>query len=280
MARRGRLEGTARLQWTTTLYLAVAFGWAWGFWLIGWLVFVKRLDLPLVPILMLGSFGPLLGAAVTTLAEGGPRRALSFFSRVFDLHMGWAVFLVSFFLAPVAAVAVEYAHAAFVHAPAAIDMGWRDLPLTYLFLFLLGGTLAEEFGWSLLSDKLDAMAPLGRSTFALGAVWALWHLPLFFITTPDMLQGYTPFYIFFFVTVSMRYLFAWAYHRGGYSILSNMLFHTASNLAYSIVVLAPTATMHSTAKLWMYGVLTLVSAVVLWKIAPPRPHSTPPEART
>lgn len=255
----------------------MAFGWAWAFWLVGWLVFERRLDLPLVPVILIGSFGPLVGAVATTLAEGGLPRALAFFGRVFELRMGWAVFLVSFFLAPVLAIVVEYAHAALTQTPPVVDLHWRDLPMVYLFLFVLGGTVAEEFGWSLLSDKLDTLAPLGRSTFALGAIWAVWHLPLFFIMAPGLVQGYTPFYIFCFVTVSMRYLFAWAYHRGGYNILSNMLFHTASNLAYSIVVLAPTATEHSTVKLWMYGALTLLSAVALWRIAPPR-QSTPPGA--
>jgi uncharacterized protein len=64
-------------------------------------------------------------------------------------------------------------------------------------------------------------------------------VPLFFIVTPDAIQGYTPFYIFLTATVAMRFLFAWAYHRGGNSVLSNMLFHTVSNMAYSIVALAP-----------------------------------------
>lgn len=49
--------------------------------------------------------------------------------------------------------------------------------------------------------------------------------------TKSAIQGYTPFHIFLVATVALRFLFAWAYHRGGYNILSNMLFHTASNLA-------------------------------------------------
>lgn len=263
---------------TTALYLTVAFGWAWVFWLLGWLVFRKVLDLPLLPLLFAGSFGPFVGAAVTTLVEGGPGHALRFFARVFDVRMGWLVFAVSFFLIPLIAVAVEYAHAGLTNVAPKVDLDWRSLPMDYLFLFVLGGTLAEEFGWSLLSDKLDAVLPLGRSTFVLGVIWAVWHLPLFFIINPQMVQGYTPFYIFLFVTVSMRFLFAWAYHRGGYNILSNMLFHTASNLAYSIVVLAPAPGAMSTTKLRMFGAATLLSAVVLRTAFPIKSQGRPPEA--
>jgi uncharacterized protein len=259
------------------LYLAVAFAMAWALWLVGWLITQHRLSLPLFPILVVGSFGPFVGALIVTLTEGGPRNALRFFARILQLRMGWAVFLVAFFLMPVLAVVVELAHATLTHSPPHFTMTLSEAPLNYLFLFLLGGTLAEEYGWSLLSDKLDGVLPLKTSTLVLGIIWALWHLPLFFIVTPGAIQGYTPFHIFLVATVAMRFLFAWAYHRGGNNVLSNMLFHTASNMAYSIVAVAPSPEDMSTDRLWMFAVLTIVSAVALWGVAPPSPPA-PPEA--
>lgn len=252
------------------LYLAVAFIMAWALWFVAILITRHVLSLPLVPILMVGSFGPFVGALVVTLAEGGPRNALRFFARIFDPRMGWAVFLVSFFLMPVLAVIVEFAHAGLTHGQPHFTMTLAELPMSYLFLFVLGGTLAEEYGWSLLSDKLDGVLPLKRATLVLGVIWALWHLPLFFIVAPGMIQGYTPFYIFLIATVALRFLFAWAYHRGGNSILSNMLFHTASNLAYSIIALAPSPEDMSTGRMWMLAGLNIVAAVALWIVAPPR----------
>ena len=272
-AARGRTLGSMGL------YLAVAFVMAWALWFAGWLITRRQLALPLFPVLVIGSFGPFVGALVTTLAEGGPKRALRFFARAFDPGMGWAVFLIAFFLMPAMAVVVELIHAGLAHRAAQFTLGWADLPLSYVFLFVLGGTLAEEYGWSLLSDKLDAVLPLRASTLALGVIWALWHLPLFFIVAPGAIQGYTPFHIFLVATVAMRFLFAWAYHRGGYSILSNMLFHTASNLAYSIVALAPAPEDLSTGRIWLFAALTVVSAAMLWILVPPRPNGPPPEAR-
>lgn len=258
------------------LYLAVAFVMAWALWLVGVLVTRHVLSLPLFPILVVGSFGPFVGALVVTLAEGGPRHALRFFARGFDPRMGLAVFLVSFFLMPLLAVVVELIHAGLTRTPPHFTMTLGEAPLNYLFLFILGGTLAEEYGWSLLSDKLDGFLPLVASTLLLGVIWALWHLPLFFIVTPGAIQGYTPFYIFLVATVAMRFLFAWGYHRGGNSILSNMLFHTASNMAYSIVAVAPSPEDMSTGRLWMFAALTVVSVILLWGVAPPRPVLRPP----
>jgi uncharacterized protein len=251
------------------LYLAVTFGMAWVLWLMGWMITQHKLSLPLFPILVVGSFGPFVGALVVTIKEGGPRNAMRFFARAFDLRMGWTVFLVSFFLLPILAVIVELTHAQFTHAAAHFTMTLSEAPLSYLFLFVIGGTLAEEYGWSLLSDQLDGILPLKASTFVLGVVWAVWHVPLFFIITPGAIQGYTPFYIFLTATVAMRFLFAWAYHRGGNSVLSNMLFHTASNMAYSLVALAPSPDDMSTGRLWMFAALNIVCAAVLWGVAPP-----------
>lgn len=261
-----------------TLYLAVAFGFAWAFWLVAWLTSKKLMSLPLVPMLFIGSFGPFISAAVTTYSDGGFRRMTCFFRRGFDPRMGWSVFLVSFFLMPILAIIVELTHARLIDQASHFTMTWTDLPLSYLFLFVLGGTLAEEYGWTLLSDKLDAFLPLKTSTAILGSIWALWHLPLFFIVTKGAIQGYTPFYIFFIATVAMRFLFSWAYHRGGRSILSNMLFHTASNLAYSVVAIAPAPGDLSTGRLWMFTLLTLVSAIVAWIVAPPRAENPAPIA--
>jgi hypothetical protein len=252
-----------------SLYLAVAFGTAWSLWFVGWLITRHALSLPLFPVLVAGSFGPFIGALIATFSAGGSKYSLHFYARIFSLRMGWGVFLISFFLLPALAVIVEIVHAALTRRSLHFTMTLSEVPLNYLFLFILGGTLAEEYGWSLLSDTLDDVLPLKASTFVLGVIWALWHLPLFFIVTPGAIQGYTPFYIFLIATVSMRFLFAWAYHRGGRSVLSNMLFHTAANMAYSIVALAPAPEDMSTGRLWMFSALTIAAAFVLWNFAPP-----------
>ena len=58
------------------LYLTVAFTTAWAFWLVAWLSSRHLTALPLVPMLFIGSFGPFVGAAITTFSEGGVRRML------------------------------------------------------------------------------------------------------------------------------------------------------------------------------------------------------------
>jgi uncharacterized protein len=252
-------------------YLVLSFLIAWLLWFLAWL-HTKHfaVPVPLTTLIIIGSFGPFLGAGISTYLERGLRETLRFYARVFNLRMGWMVFLLSFCLLPLLAMGAELLHSRLMHLPFAFHMTWAELPMAYVFLFFLGGTLAEEYGWSYLSDKLDAVLPLRPAVFVLGAIWAFWHLPLFFIIAPGLVQAYTPFYMFFLNVVSMRFLFAWGYHKGGGSIMSNMLFHTASNLAYSIIVLAPTPQDPGRDKYWYFTILCFLSAALLWAVSPIR----------
>lgn len=251
------------------VYLVVAFATAWFFWFLAWLHTRGYLTgLPFVPLVIVGSFGPFFGAAVCTNIEGGFRNMGRFFCRALNFRMGWAVFVVSFCLVPFLAIVSELIVSKFARTPIVFTMTWREFLISYAWLFVLGGTLGEEFGWSYLSDRLEASVPLLQSTALLGSIWASWHLPLFFIVAPGLTQAYTPFYLFFIFSVCIRFLFAWGYHKGNYNILSNMLFHNSLNLAPSIVPIAPIPGHLVLTKYWLWGGLAFVSAFILWKCFP------------
>jgi hypothetical protein len=86
-------------------YVVIAFGTAWFFWFLAWLHTRGHLTrLPLVPVLIVGSFGPFAAAAVCTRMEGGFRNTGRFFRRALNFYMGWAVFVLSFCLVPILAI--------------------------------------------------------------------------------------------------------------------------------------------------------------------------------
>jgi hypothetical protein len=255
-----------------SLYLGIAFGFAWLFWLASWMMATGRLASPYLPslfiMLVIGSFSPFVGAAVCTFVEGGFRRTLAYFGGAFRLKMGWFVFLVSFFLSPLICIVAAQIYAWQTHTPLVFQMTWAEFPQAYLFLFFLGGAVGEEFGWSYLSDKLDERLPIGWATLLLGVIWSCWHIPLFFIVYPGLSQHFTPFYIFLISTTSLRFLLSWTYHRSGRNILSNIIFHNASNLGISIVTIAPAMAETHHDRLWYVAILTVICAAGFWLIAP------------
>ena len=94
--------------------------------------------------------------------------------------MGWGVLLASLLLIPALGILAAWIYARQYGQPLLSRSPWAELPVAFLWLFILGGPVAEEFGWSYLSDQLDGGLPVPVATLLLGIVWAFWHLPLFF----------------------------------------------------------------------------------------------------
>jgi hypothetical protein len=252
-----------------TLYIAVSFGIAWLGWGACWVIFSRHLNLPITLFAILGSFGPFIGAGICSWAGGGPAAMLRFFARGFNPKMGWAVFCIACFLLPAISSVTAALYAWTTGRHFAFQMSWSELPLAYVWLFILGGPVAEEFGWSYLSDRLDEKFDYRLATLVLGIVWGFWHLPLFFLVVPGLLQHYIPFGGFLLMSISTRFLFSWAYHRSNLNILSNLIFHNALNLALSIVIIVPQVPDPYHPHLWLLIGLSSLSAIALWMWAPP-----------
>jgi membrane protease YdiL (CAAX protease family) len=98
---------------------------------------------------------------------------------------------------------------------------------------LLGGPLNEEPGWrGFALPRLQArFAPL-TATLLLGAVWAAWHIPLFFV------QGWlsVPVWAFGLLIVCLSVLMTWAFNHSSGSVIPAVLMHAVYNSSFSILV--------------------------------------------
>lgn len=97
--------------------------------------------------------------------------------------------------------------------------------LTIPLMIYLGGL--EELGWRyLLETELEERMPFGLATFLTAGIWALWHLPLFFMT--ETIQGSWSFGLFFVMILGTSYALA-ALWRISKSIWLCVLFHSMIN---------------------------------------------------
>ena len=93
---------------------------------------------------------------------------------------------------------------------------------------IIGGGL-EELGWRGVAQlELEKQSSRLLATTFIGAIWATWHIPLFFIH--GVSQYHTNFPLFALSTVGYAFLLAWLY-SGTHSILLCVLFHAAVNTA-------------------------------------------------
>lgn len=223
-------ERTADVGWRgIAAFLVVTFAWSWGFW--GPRALAAEGLLEGVPVLPeLGAFGPTVAAFVLVAYTNGIEgvRELALRAVRLDYPKRWLA--VALFLAPVivlASLAVAFATGTVPTFP------WEGapivLPLAFAFILLLGGPLQEEFGWRgyLLDPVQDRLSALGGG-IAVGLIWAVWHVPLFYI--PSETIYYRNSFIGFAVSITLlSILMTWVYNNTGGSLLPALLFHTSFN---------------------------------------------------
>lgn len=117
-------------------------------------------------------------------------------------------------------------------SPAAGHVGMAAA--NFVLIFFVGGPLGEEIGWR--GYALPALRErLGwrLASLLLGAVWAIWHLPLFY--SEGTVQSHLPMGLYALSAVASSVLFAWLFIRSQGSVVPVLVLHTAVN-AWSLII--------------------------------------------
>jgi membrane protease YdiL (CAAX protease family) len=106
--------------------------------------------------------------------------------------------------------------------------------LLFVFAVITGAT-GEELGWrGFLLPRLQVRYGALVATLMVGAVWALWHLPLWFIPG-SVWQESIPYWAFALVTISSSSLYTWVVNNTGGSMLMASIIHFVMNFASNVV---------------------------------------------
>lgn len=207
-------------------FFVLAFAFSWTFWIGASLRGFTESQglLAVVP----GAFGPPLAALTVHWITGGETR--SWIPTVLRIRTRFRWYAIALMI-PVAMVSV----ATLVLFILAVDLHVAELPSrvlaflpTVLFMTLLGGG-QEELGWrGFALPRLEQRLQPSIGALALGVVWAVWHLPLFYV--PGTSQFGTPFAVYGFGVVGLSILFAWLFNRSA-SVAVVMLLHGSYNAA-------------------------------------------------
>jgi uncharacterized protein len=162
-------------------------------------------------------------------AARGGRGVRDLLGRALDRRLPLLLLIVILVIPPLLAAVAVAAHALIGGPSFALLLPPLLLPPTVVFLFLFGGSVQEEFGWTLALDRLLRQWPPLPAAIGLGAIWGVWHLPLFWTT--GVAQAYLPFWSFLVFTIASRVLFTAAYLWAGRNLLVHLLCHTAVNLS-------------------------------------------------
>lgn len=229
------------------LYLLLAYGLAWLFWIP---VALTRQDYQASPILLavvfLGFFGPGIAGILMTYREQGKEGVRDFWRRVFDfrrISLKWyALILLLFPTLHLISIAINHwlggspPEFAFIKEAMAMPIG---IPVV-LLLYLLQASL-EELGWrGYMIDRLQAIWKPLTASLTLGIFHAFWHLPMFWVVGTNQSRWLTiPDFTLFiaFVLASSIYT-TWCYNENHRSTLAAALLHTIGNLSLDTFMLS------------------------------------------
>lgn len=186
--------------------------------------------------------GPLVAALILVHGFESPAVQRDFWARTFDPRrirgVWWAASLALHPLLVLGAIVIEVAMGGAI----AIDTGVLLDPAALLslvaFVFLFG-PLPEEMGWrGVALDRLQTRLHPLRAALLLSCVWALWHLPLFFIEgtfQQNLGAGSLRFWIFTGSLFPLTVLIHWVYNHTERSILSAALVHFSGNFCGALI---------------------------------------------
>lgn len=215
------------------LFFSFAFAFTWIFH-GSMAIFDVRYESELGPYLYrVGLLGPLLAALVVSYLNGGVNGLRNLADRILNWRVSlkwYALSLLWVGLLRFGGLGIHTLRTGkmpdrFIEIP---EIGLLALLLSQLFVLV-----AEEVGWRgfALSDLIRRFGSFGAALL-LGILWALWHIPMFFV--PDLSQYGTPFILYTLTQIAWSVVMTFLYIRSG-SVLVAMLFHIGINVWFYLI---------------------------------------------
>ena len=219
-----------------TYFFILTFAFSWILWLPQVLKFNGFPELPDIVGLpgMFAPFGPAVAAFYLVWRADGSDGVKTLWLRGWRLTFKKTWLLPVLLLGPVTAL-LTVLILIIVQGSFSWEYGIPATMIIPVFLLIFfTNALPEEYGW-----RGFALDPLQKRTTALGAslvlgsIWAVWHLPLFFIEGTT--QAAIPMYQYFLQTIVLAIFYTWLHNNTGGSVFIAILFHAVTNTSAAVV---------------------------------------------
>jgi membrane protease YdiL (CAAX protease family) len=247
------------------LFWAVTFTTTWAFWAIAIALGGPPTSSPTVVPYLLGGFGPVFGAIAVRVRRARLRQSIPAHS--VKLRQGVRLFWVLPLLVLASATVLGAALLADVlGGPAVSLIEGKNLIATagglapFLVSMLIAGPVAEEPGWrGTAYPRLRASMNRFQAGLVLGVVWAIWHLPLFFI--PGTVQAAFGLFswsglLFTLSVIPMALLTGYAYERAG--VAASIAVHFGVNTTIALLTVNAPVT-----QAFIFGVQIIVAVTLI-----------------
>jgi membrane protease YdiL (CAAX protease family) len=222
-------------------FFLLAIGWSWLFWiaLIGLGFTITRT--PGMVLLVIGGLGPPLAAISLTYLWGDKNERKDLWIRLIDFRrIPFTWYVIIFSIPPVysllAVITGFFVSGSLPHLESAARyIADPSSIIPFALATLIYGPVPEEIGWrgyglDRLLGKWNALA----ASAVLGALWSLWHIPMFFMPGSLMSDVFPLLTTRFWIAmgpgiVAEAVIMTWIYIHTKRSILAAVLFHFMMN---------------------------------------------------
>jgi len=252
-------------------FFGLAIGLSWLFWIPLALLGGEPMRFPYVILMILGGLGPAMAEIILIFSAGSKRQKRDYWHRVLDvrrIRLGWCAVIFLIFpvlnaLATLLSVLTGGPQPTFETAARLLANPLSIIPYV-LFLFVFG-PLPEELGWSGYAlDGLQSKRSALTASLIIGLVWAVWHLPLFFMEgtfQSEQIGFATPaFWWYILPTLPISILDTWIYNNANRSTLSAVLLHFMVNLSGELFGLTQHARFYQA---WLIFIVT-AAITMMW----------------
>jgi len=236
--------------------------------LLSWIISLPAVlfGLPFKPFQTAGAYGPLLAALIVSAAMGDLK---SLWRRMTNFRFGVPWYMLAIF----GYVLLYLLVAGLSGAPLvqSLSANWPLLFTVYLpalFTAYLVNPIGEETGWTGFAlPHLQRRFSPWLSAVILGVVWAVWHLPAYFV--PSEMGGFSPVGFIFFMlnSILIRMIWTWITNKAGGSGIVGVLLHASSNaVRFALIpdlLPAPTADQLAVSGLILLGLQLILAVLIL-----------------
>jgi uncharacterized protein len=248
-------------------FVAITFGWTWSLLWVGATLKLQPAWIGTV-VLTASAFGPSLAGMTTVALFDGPNGLTRWLKRCLFWRVGWGWYAIAAFV-PLGMMALALALYSAMGGTVPPSPAAENLGLSVLIfgqILVLGGPVGEEFGWrGYALPVLTQRVGWRWASLTVGAIWALWHLPLFFIA--GMAQANMPMALFMASSVALSVIFARLSVNTRFSVLPAIVLHWSVNAGSWAIPVTPQGNVMQPYYLVM-GILFITATIVFLKPGP------------
>lgn len=183
------------------------------------------------------AFGPLIATLIMHFHAKSSKLWKDFGNRIINLKLiKLSTLPLLFFLLPFAmiiAIIISLPFGGSANQFTLIPKGTINMGGASILFFTVLYPVVEELGWRGYGvDSIRSHFNLFKTSLIFGAVWALWHAPMFFVKGSYMNNCATEWIFvvnYFLSVVAMGFIMNWLFYKNNRSIIYLAIFHITAN---------------------------------------------------